>query len=374
MAANIKVEGNKNNTSLWYPKLSYDYDSLVTAFEEIDAIYEDYKMIRENQIGSFKSIVPMGIYEKSSTYPAEYFQHLANCALMSSNPKIKFIVSEIKAPLAEDLSLCFRNWFNKICEAAMSFEFVIEKEFFTEDNEPDFSAVTELALDYDSVADLARASNDLGTATPEIAPDDAMETNRLSVSSADSSSTPTSSPKQTNSKCALTSIKDNNDHIQRRKRVKYVNEPHLSICIIPKGVYATLHGYRVQLNIKPNPKTYVKVATKFSRNCKLYESAIWLYEVMIFISDCPTHLYDLLNIGNYDAMLCAKVIPSASNSVTPPPLIYLNIFKHQIVALKQANILTVQEYMTAMQLLPGMDDKYEYPGLLGFGNTHKVCK
>ena len=256
----------------------------------------------------------------------------------------------------------------------MSYEFISEKEIFNDDNEPDFSVVAE--LDFDSVADLARVSNQLGSAPPDFTLSNYATDDKHSPCSADTS--PNSSPKQSNMKCSNSSIKDTNSmHIQRRKRVKYVNEPNLSVCIIPKGVYTTLHGYRVQLNMKPNVKTYVKLPTKFSRNCKSYESAIWLYEVMIFISDCPTHLYELLNIGNYDAMLCAKVIPNTNLSKdnmtgTHTALIYLNMFKHQLVLLKQGNILTAQEYMVAMQLLQDMDTQYEYPGLHSVGVTHTV--
>ena len=77
--------------------------------------------------------------------------------------------------------------------------------------------------------------------------------------------------------------------------------------LTPKGVYTTRKGFRVQLNVLINSDTEAPYRRKFSRNCKEFVDALWLYEIAILISDCPQTLINLLQYGNFYSMASMQV-------------------------------------------------------------------
>ena len=102
------------------------------------------------------------------------------------------------------------------------------------------------------------------------------------------------------------------------------------LIVAPKGIYKTPHGYRVQLNMEstggmknasdaqassqvnsvPNTTTTTNNTvhkSKFSRNTKCFEEAVWLYEIAILISDSPDCAQKLLLTGNFESMLSMGV-------------------------------------------------------------------
>ena len=116
--------------------------------------------------------------------------------------------------------------------------------------------------------------------------------------------------------------------VQRRKRLKFMDiieqkmglnglETIQRTVVAPKGIYKTPHGYRVQLNmesfsgrgkiIEGAPPPQHPQRGKFSRNTKKFEEAVWLYEVAILISDCPSSAHSLICHGNFEFMYAMKV-------------------------------------------------------------------
>lgn len=64
-----------------------------------------------------------------------------------------------------------------------------------------------------------------------------------------------------------------------------------------KGVVALAPSrFRVQLNAFQNERR------KFSRNCSDLHEALWIFEVTLMVSDCPTSLDMQLRVGNFFSM------------------------------------------------------------------------
>jgi hypothetical protein len=335
--------------SSWNEPYYVDPEHATVALEEIEAIFDDYKLVIENKSGNFRSIVPMGIYDKSFEFPIEYFKHLGYCAFQTKDSRIRLILDMIQPESPEKFGACLHEWFAKICDKAMSCETVFEKQFFDEvllaHPDSEFNSVIAACMEVE------RAPDYLGCVDINI-----------KDASIDSDSMVRNAVKRELSPPPAPSEMDDTSPVQRRKRVKYANEPNLTIYINPKGVYPTRHGYRVQLNMKPNVKTHIKAPVKFSRNCKSYDAAMWLYEIIILISDCPLHLYQLLHIGNYDAMVTSKFIQE-TNVMEPAAMIYYTLLRYHMDELHVTNVLTNQEYNTACMVYDIMDTVYTPPGL-----------
>jgi hypothetical protein len=145
-------------------------------------------------------------------------------------------------------------------------------------------------------------------------------------------------------------------NVQRRKRRKLMDivevlsdGTKLSRTILaPKGIYKTPHGFRVQLNIDPiidesGHQSASAKRGKFSRNAKNFEDAMWVYEVAILISDCPSDVQTMLVRGNFESMLSMTWFSSTTA--------YMFNLTSNIKKLHSIKILNNMEYDLAVAAL-----------------------
>lgn len=145
-------------------------------------------------------------------------------------------------------------------------------------------------------------------------------------------------------------------NVQRRKRRKLMDIVEVlsdgtkvsRTILAPKGIYKTPHGFRVQLNIEPiidesgNQSASAKRG-KFSRNAKNFEDAMWVYEVAILISDCPSDVQTMLIRGNFESMLSMSWFNTTSA--------YMYNLENNIKKLHSIKILNATEYNLAIASL-----------------------
>lgn len=117
-----------------------------------------------------------------------------------------------------------------------------------------------------------------------------------------------------------------------------------------KGIYETSKGFRVQLSMRPVLDSMALLhrrtpngSVKFSRNCKRYDDALWLYEVIFLISDQPHFLEELIVCGNYGE-LRRLFWPTSTDGHRE----YYCTLGNKITELRNGDVLTDEEYSSAL--------------------------
>ena len=215
---------------------------------------------------------------------SNYFTMLAQHALSSSDHRIQELIvreGQLGKCSADEVAGRFKSWYERIIDGSLA---VAER-----------SAAAPMLLNQGSITAVLSEDDsdkeDCSVPRKRMLDDDQCSSSGRELTPTASSVRPTAN---------ITGTKGN---LLRRKRVRCKNSPRRT-----KGVYPTSHGYRVQLNMRPVLNSLSQLHRsgngniKFSRNCREFREALWLYEVILLISDVPHSLEDLVSRGNYEEL------------------------------------------------------------------------
>jgi hypothetical protein len=279
MSGELDLSGFMNEDQQYSSFTLTEFDNIACICEEIEALHSDYSQM-VNNLPCEQRCVQLLVLEKASVN-SNYFTTLAEHAFTTCDNKLRNLLTAegcFDGKSVENIAAIFRLWFQLIVQRRALQPEEIERAVLQA------SGSSSVARDH---SDTDSDNENKSEKSPLKRPFQVIDF---------------VPPKEVTAVVSPTQSGLMNPSLQRRKSGRACGR---STKTITKGVYATQHGFRVQLNMRPVLHSLSALHRsgcgniKFSRNCRQRLHALWLYEVVVLISDRPNSVEDLVARGNY---------------------------------------------------------------------------